>query len=79
MADFIYKDKRNTFQTPYTNGPDNCPNIRERIGQTFEIIGVSILETDEDSCVPYFHIKFPDGLTIDAHEEEAFNDAGWNP
>lgn len=76
-----YKEKRETFQTPYQYGPPNCKDIRSRVGQRFEIVGIDfkvqcLLEGEGG---PQFMIKFPDGLVIQAHEEEVFADAGWNP
>ena len=60
------------FMSPNRNGPENCKDIQSRNGQTFEL--VAEIWDDELADTPIAAlIRFPDGLEIQAYEEEI----GW--
>jgi len=71
-ADMLPAPKSGTFNSPHTQGPDNCLDIQSRNGQSFELIA-EIWSDDLIDLPPQALIRFPDGLEIVAWEEEI----GW--
>lgn len=60
------------FMSPNENGPDNCPDIQSRNGQMFQLVA-EVWDEDLDDAPLTALIRFPDGLEIEALEEEI----GW--
>lgn len=60
------------FNSPNRNGPKNCSDIQSRNGQIFELVA-EIWDVDLTDSMPMALIRFPDGVEIEAYEEEI----GW--
>jgi hypothetical protein len=70
---------RETFQSPWTIGPENCPDIQTRNGQPFTTvrkITARNLRKQPDASdfdrevLPMYGIRFADGVEILAWPEE---------
>lgn len=71
-ADMPPAPKSGTFKSPWTHGPDSCPDIQNRNGQSFELVA-EIWSDELADTPPQGLIRFPDGLEIVAWSEEI----GW--
>ncbi len=72
---------RPTFQSPYTIGGGDVPDVTTRIGQPFQLVEIVTPENgDVDSeIVAMYRIKFNDGAILLAHSEEVVADELWQP
>jgi hypothetical protein len=67
--------RRPSFRSPFVSSSEGV-DLRDRVGQTFEIVGLdaSAELLDEGGAGPLIRIRFPDAVEIWARSEEVFSD-----